>query len=993
MKLAFIEIDVSFCANTYGVLPCTASLTSSPPTGTKKCFNTPKTCQDRLNYIDAPVTLRFSEDVGPVPVDAIPCIRNINYTPARVSLGKDLGTRASLSVTFKDHPWPDTAGLGFDKYWAERPYDSFKQGSMWSKFRARQPFLRGKKLRWITGDDDQTLEEMETRHFYIDSFSHDASDGTFTIVAKDLLKFADDDRSQAPALSNGFLLFDITNVATSLTLVPGGVGEEYPASGYVAIGGKEIVSYAHELVPGNDADTVLLIHATGANGTTAFTDTSASPKTITVVGNTVMNDIFTKFGTGGIFFDGAGDSLTLADNIAWTFGSGDFTVDFWQCFRTLAATKHFFTHYTDANNRYFLSVSATGVLTFSVIAAGVTTVTMSSAAGVVADDDVIRHIAVTRSGNVWRIFVDGVQVATTTDSDAIPNYTSLFRIGGDNANGSSYDGWMWEFRVSKGVARWTSTFEPPIVAYQTSIDLLILNARGQFNTEASEHETNDRVQWVLIYDAQDSADILRDLFVTYAGFPEDTIPLASWKAETASFLSRLFSAVIAEPTGVNKLAAELVEDAALCLWWDELEELVRLRVLRTVPLDALQFNQDNYLKNSLSSKEQPNTQVTQIWRYFAKRNPLEGQEDPDNYRSVSATVDLQAETDYEVSVIHKIFSRWIPFGGRTIADKANELYISRFRDPPRLINFSTFRDGFTTPQLGQSYYVTGASFQDDTGVQVYVPAQITSLRPGPAQFDIEAEEMLIVNVDLTNRIIAIDVTTFDINLRELHDTLYPPPTDQDVIDGVTLLCTIDPNVTVGSTNADIPAFDIGDWPVGFPITLRISGRIAGAGGKGNAYTGAPNANGQKGGTALYTRKDIDLEVADGQIWAGGGGGGRGSSSFIISPNVSIRPGSGGGGGAGFVPGEGGIPASLNYNGTLYQGMPGNPGTQTTGGTGGTDYFFGGNGGGRGVAGTAGQGGGGSSAAGAGGAAGNAIDGVSFVNVVTGPGDIIGPQIN
>jgi len=751
--LAYVEIDVPFCQNTFGVAPCTASI---PTTGAIKCFNTLASCQDRANFIDAPVTLRFAQDQGflPAEIDCIPSVTGISFTPATVSLGKDLGTRASLSVTFKDHPWPDT-GPGGDPYLAERTYLPFRQGTFWGKFRARQPFLRGRALRLIRGELGQTLGAMETRHYVIDSFTHDASDGTYTLVAKDALKLADDDRAQAPVLSQGFLNAAINNSVTAATLQPTGIGDaEYPASGYVAIGGKEICAF-------------------------------------------------------------------------------------------------------------------------------------------------------TRSGNALTL------------------------------------------------------------------------TRGQLNTTAIAHEANDRVQLVLIYSAQDSADIIRDLLVNYAGVDDAYIPLSTWQGETASFLDRVFSAVIAEPTGVNRLVSELIEDAALSLWWDDVTPQLRLRVLRAISTDAATFDQNSYLEDSFSSAEQPNARLSQIWRYFAKRNPLEGQEDADNYRSVAATVDLEAETDYGSSAIHKIYSRWIPVGGRSIADRANALYLSRFRDPPRRFKFATFRYGITVPQLGQGYRIEGLGLQDETGAAVSAPIQITRLNPGDARFEIEAEEMLVqalAEEDLTNRVIVIDFNTLNVNLRTLHDSLYPVPTDADVIAGVNVTCYVEDGVNVGSSSTATAAFIVGTWPTGFLLTLVVNGRIQGAGGRGGTNAGS-SRSGFPGGPALYTRVAIDLEVAAGEIFGGGGGGaGRRKGSF--------NGGRTGGGGAGQVPGQPGVWTSDDTSQAL-----GNPGTTEAGGSGGGGGSFpAGAGGGPGLAGQ-------NSDASSGGAAGAAIDGVSFVTVTVGPGDIRGPEIN
>ena len=211
-----------------------------------KCFNTLATTQDRPNFTNVPVTLRFAvpTDYLPDDIEAIPSIRSAEISPGTVSLGENLGERATLTVSFEDHRWSDT-GPGFDKYLDERAYDPFKQGTFWGKFRARQPFLRGRPIRLIRGFLGQTLTEMETRHYLIESFDGPSPNGgVYKIVGKDVLKLADGDRSKAPRLSNGFLVAAITDVDTSATLSPSGIGNiEYPTSGVAAIGGKEIVEF------------------------------------------------------------------------------------------------------------------------------------------------------------------------------------------------------------------------------------------------------------------------------------------------------------------------------------------------------------------------------------------------------------------------------------------------------------------------------------------------------------------------------------------------------------------------------------------------------------------------------------------------------------------------------------------------------------------------------------------------------------------------------
>src|SRR5690349_1381626 len=112
-SLTYVEIDIDRCRLTYSIAPCEAVLGE---TGDHKCFNSLKTCQDRDNYEGETVTLRFAVDCDyrPPEIEAIPSIIDAQVTPAVLSLGKDLGQRATLTVKFRDHQHSDT-GVGFDK--------------------------------------------------------------------------------------------------------------------------------------------------------------------------------------------------------------------------------------------------------------------------------------------------------------------------------------------------------------------------------------------------------------------------------------------------------------------------------------------------------------------------------------------------------------------------------------------------------------------------------------------------------------------------------------------------------------------------------------------------------------------------------------------------------------------------------------------------------------------------------------------------------------
>lgn len=936
---------------------------------------------DLLPSVVETETFRFAQDCGylPTDIDCIASLTSIAFTPAVISLGKDLGQRASLTCGFKDHK---------HRFIDDDP----TMGSFWGKWRARYGTrLRGIPLRWINGLLGQSLAQMETRHFVVESTDGPTLNATYSIVAKDALKLTDGDRAQAPLLSNGALVGDITNVATSLTLTPDGIGDlEYPFSGYIAVGGEEVMSFVR--VGGNDANTMLLCHFDGPDESTTasfFNDSSSFGRTATRIGNVKIDTAQFVFGGSSAFFDGTDDGVTFPDDNAWTF-TGDFTIEARiRPTTSLAAIRTILHHGDSGSNRWQFRVQTDGSLHFFEIVGGVGTFGIVSAASLITIDTWY-HVACVRSGNVFKLYINGVEVATQTSSVVFTNFASVLDIGlMSDSNAEDFLGWIDEVRISN-VARWTDDFTPFGINYQDP-DILDLDGRGLFDTTAVAHQAGDRVQLCLRYVGMDPADIIFDLFTNYANIPSIWCPLSAWKNETAAYLQRVYTTIIAEPTDVRTLIDEIIEQAAMAIWWDPVGQQIRLQVLRAILTDAQLFTPDNTMEGSLQIQEQPAERISQVWTYFGMRNPLEGVEEEQNFRSTLLTIDPETEIGYGSPAIKKIFSRWIPFGGRSIAERLNNIQIGRFRNPPRRFNFNIFNHNGNSPVLGGGYRLEAWPIQNVDGTPTNAPIQITRLMPGADKFQIEAQEMLFDNVDptdLVDRVIIVDANNYNLNMRTMHDSLYPVPTGFES-PPITVTCIIESGVLVYSQEANLPAFDVGTWPAGFDetnLTLEVIGEIRGAGGDGglggSAFGEISGAalDGEDGGIAIYTRTNITLIDEDGLIYGGGGGGGGGSYR-----------GGGGGGGAGQIPGDGGLR-------TTSQNDPsdGSPGTQDFGGAGG-------DGGGSwdadgGDGGAPGQDGGDGEQdagflAGEGGAGGAAIDGISFITQSGPAGDREGPEIN
>jgi hypothetical protein len=152
--------------------------------------------------------------------------------------------------------------------------------------------------------------------------------------------------------------------------------------------------------------------------------------------------------------------------------NGDFTIDFFVQFNHLPAAggyEGFFAQYADMSHRqYLFLVNDSGSLMLSYCVFNGTGTQV-----VVGRPEFVRgtwyHIALSRRGNSWYLFQDGRVIGATVRIIRVEDYGGAVYIG-QRGDGSDFlHGRIDEFRVSKGIARWTSAFTPPDVPYDTDV--------------------------------------------------------------------------------------------------------------------------------------------------------------------------------------------------------------------------------------------------------------------------------------------------------------------------------------------------------------------------------------------------------------------------------------------------------------------------------------------------------------------------------------------
>jgi len=205
-----------------------------------------------------------------------------------------------------------------------------------------------------------------------------------------------------------------------------------------------------------------------------FTDSGYTGHIVTANGNAQIDTSQSKFGGASALFDGTGDYLSIPDHADWYMGTGKFTIDFWANLKSIStsAKGSLFEQYDAGTDLVSFSYwGSSQNITFAIRSGGYPNIVTLSYTWSTIQEDKWYHLAVIRgwagNANDWALCIDGVAVDTTTDADAWPDLSAAFTIGqGQFSTPDGFlDGWIDEFRVTKGVARWTKPFIPPYWAY------------------------------------------------------------------------------------------------------------------------------------------------------------------------------------------------------------------------------------------------------------------------------------------------------------------------------------------------------------------------------------------------------------------------------------------------------------------------------------------------------------------------------------------------
>jgi hypothetical protein len=262
----------------------------------------------------------------------------------------------------------------------------------------------------------------------------------------------------------------LTSAAASLNYVVIGADRGKYFTGYMAnLRVLRIALYTSNFTPPVAPLTTISNTTLLLNGTNSGLVDYTSKNILETVGNAQLSTTVTKFGNASMSFDGSGDYLIIAaaegNRINTT---GNFTIEFWAYFNSVASDQRLI-GWDNATNNFVIAIytGSTGVLNYYLSSSGTSwNIAQQISMGNIATNTWY-HVALVRNGSVFTPYLNGVAGTTTTSSATLTTSTLPFSIGAVSNGTSPFNGYIDDFRITKGYARYTANFTPPTTAFLT----------------------------------------------------------------------------------------------------------------------------------------------------------------------------------------------------------------------------------------------------------------------------------------------------------------------------------------------------------------------------------------------------------------------------------------------------------------------------------------------------------------------------------------------
>ena len=214
------------------------------------------------------------------------------------------------------------------------------------------------------------------------------------------------------------------------------------------------------------AKVTALFNFDGSDGDTTTSGLDASNKNLTLSYSSgdQLSNTQKKFGATSLY---VADNVTVSSSDGFNFGTGDFTIEGW-FYLTQFNNQFLYDQWASSstgagNNQIYVKSNEGGAIRVYYDGSGKFTTTGGFSL------NTWTHLAVVRYSNTIKVYFNGTADGTTQSYSGQYGKTGDLYIGDQHAGGGGAPQmYVDDFRVTKGLARYTSNFTAPTTAHLTS---------------------------------------------------------------------------------------------------------------------------------------------------------------------------------------------------------------------------------------------------------------------------------------------------------------------------------------------------------------------------------------------------------------------------------------------------------------------------------------------------------------------------------------------
>ena len=229
-----------------------------------------------------------------------------------------------------------------------------------------------------------------------------------------------------------------------------------------------------------------------------FIDNSSNAFAITTSGSPQIksfipfapNSSYSTYGSG--YFDGTGDYLSIPNNTAFNLAAENFTIEGWMYQTSAASGVPIVCKYSTGVQSFYIGVY-NGGWDVAIYYGSSSYVTITSGTVALALNT-WNHFALVRNGANYVFYVNGIQVATSSNVQTIATSSWAVTIGSMDGRAFYFPGYITDVRIVKGTAVYTTTFTPPsapLTAIANTSLLTLQNNQSVNNSVFLDNSSNN----------------------------------------------------------------------------------------------------------------------------------------------------------------------------------------------------------------------------------------------------------------------------------------------------------------------------------------------------------------------------------------------------------------------------------------------------------------------------------------------------------------------